>query len=100
MKVRELFHFLDGFAFTNDDVVKMAKITLLESMKQKPTIIGAMVTLHSIGLPYMKDGSATNANAVGSLKVVQLATPHTVNTAGTPSRKQKLKYLSRLEFSF
>ena len=33
MKVRELLDLLDGFAFTDDDVEEMTKVTLLESVK-------------------------------------------------------------------
>ena len=86
MKISKFLYFLDGFALTNYNMVIVTKVTLLESMEKYTTIVSAVITINGIGLPDVKNGAATNTNAVRCLKVMQLATSHPVNTAWTPSK--------------
>ena len=90
MKISELLHLLDGFTFSNNNMEMVTKITFFKSVKKDTAIVGAMISFDGVSLLDMKNSTATNADTIWSLKVVQLAPSHPVDTTWTPSKTRHL----------
>ena len=79
MEVCKSSKLLEGFAFTNYDMIVVAQFTLLVTVQKNSSIVGAVSASVLVGFSDVKNRSATDANAPWCLKRVKLASAHSMD---------------------
>ena len=79
MKVGESSQLLEGFSFTNDDMVKVTPFTFFVLMQKHTTIIGTVTAFIDVCLLDVKNCATTYANTPWCLQGMQLASAHPVD---------------------
>ena len=83
MKVGELSCLLEGFAFSDHNMIKETKLSLFMFVKEKTTIVGAVIPSSGEGFSDMKDGTTSNSNTPWRLNRVELTSTHAMDASST-----------------